>query len=114
MLRLLRPSDPIPLLGLRVTLPSLRAQLLVQHLWLVCTRCGHTAALDDVFQTNLTSNFAHALSVSSGGAGRAEEDIHLFQREAFGLWKEEVNESSATEGQESEEDVLSNASAWSR
>ena len=110
MLRLLRPSDPIPLLGLRVTLPSLRAQLLVQHLWLVCTRCGHTAALDDVFQTNLTSNLAHALSVSSSGASGTKEDVHFFQRQAFGLWEEEVDESSAAESQESEEDVLSNAS----
>lgn len=110
ILRLLRSSNPISLFRLGVTLPRLGTHLLVQYLRLVCTRPRHTAALDDVLQTNLTSNLAHALSVSSSGASRAKEDVHLFQRQAFGLWEEEVDESSAAESQESEEDVLSNAS----
>jgi hypothetical protein len=73
---------------------------------------GHTATLDNIFQADFTSNLAHALSIGSSGAGRAKEDVHLFQRQAFGLWEEEVNESSAAESQESEENVLPSMLVW--
>lgn len=85
------------------------ARFLVQNLWLVRARRGHTATLDDILQADLAGDLTHTLSVSSSGAGGTEEDIHLFKRQTLGFREEEVNEGSAAKSQEAEEDVLSNA-----
>lgn len=91
---------------LSITLSSLRVRLLVQNLRLVRTSARHTTTLDDIFQAHLASNLAHALSISSSGAGGSEEDVHFFEGQAFGFREEEVDESGAAEGDEAEEDVL--------
>jgi hypothetical protein len=85
----------------------LSADLLIENLRLVRTRTGDTA-LNNVFQANLASDFAHTLSVGCSSAGGSEQGVHLFQRQAFGLGEEEVDESSAAEGYNSEEDILQN------
>jgi hypothetical protein len=89
----------------------LSADLLIKNLRLVRTRARNTA-LDDVFQANLASDFAHTLSVSSSGAGGSEEGVHLFERQAFGLGEEEVDECGAAEGDDAEENVLRIVLVW--
>jgi hypothetical protein len=89
----------------------LSADLLIKNLRLVRTRTRDTA-LDDIFQTNLTSDFAHTLGVGCSGAGGSEEGVHLFERQAFGLGEEEVDECGAAEGDDAEENVLRIVLVW--
>jgi hypothetical protein len=86
-----------------------RASFLIENLRLVRTSTRNTT-LDDVVQANLARNFAHTLSVSSSSTCGSEQGVHLLQRQAFGLGEKEVDERSATEGYETEEDVLQNVS----
>jgi hypothetical protein len=82
-----------------------RARLLIKNPRLISTRARNTA-LDNILQATLASDFAHTLGVGCSSAGGAEEGVHLFQRQAFGLGEEEVDESGAAEGDDAEEDVL--------
>jgi hypothetical protein len=84
-----------------------RARFLIKNLRLIGTRTRDTT-LDDIIQANLASDFTHTLSVSSSSTGGSEEGVHFFQRQAFGLGEEEVDECSAAESYEAEEDVLRN------
>jgi hypothetical protein len=84
-----------------------RARLLIKNLRLIGTRTRNTA-LEGFLQANLAGDFAHTLGVGCSGAGGSEESVHLFQRQAFGLGEEEVDESGAAEGDDAEEDVLRN------
>lgn len=105
MVRLLFDGRPLRLL---VSVDAANAVatdgVLCRHISIVSSSI-HVVRVLKLTKTDLPVDLTHAFSISGGGTGRTEEDIHLLERQALGLREEEPDEASTEEGEDTEEDV---------